>query len=169
VRESRGQASERVYDVAGAVTVTAALVVLVYALVEAPQTGWGDGQTIVLLIASASLVVIFARRSVAAVGLAMTGAGGLLLTRVSVDGSYLGDIFVGQLVFGPGLGATGAAASVATLAGVAEQDSGLASALNNAAFQIGGAVGTAVVTRRLRRRPGQVTGQPLPTVGRVPA
>jgi predicted MFS family arabinose efflux permease len=38
------------------------------------------------------------------------------------------------------------AASVATLAGVVDEESGLASALNNAAFQIGGALGTAVVT-----------------------
>ena len=85
-------------------------------------------------------------RPVAAVGLALTGAGCLLLTQVSVDGSYLGDIFFGLLIFGPGLGATFVAASVATLAGVAEQESGLASALNNAAFQIGGALGAAVVT-----------------------
>jgi predicted MFS family arabinose efflux permease len=70
----------------------------------------------------------------------------LLLTQVSVDGSYFGDIFLGLLVFGPGLGATFVAASVATLAGIAEQESGLASGLNNAAFQIGGALGSAVVT-----------------------
>jgi predicted MFS family arabinose efflux permease len=85
-------------------------------------------------------------RSVAVVGLVLTAAGCLLLTQVSVNGSYLGDIFFGLLVFGPGLGATYVAASVATLAGVAERESGLASALNNAAFQIGGALGTAVVT-----------------------
>jgi predicted MFS family arabinose efflux permease len=35
---------------------------------------------------------------------------------------------------------------VATLAGVAERDAGLASGLNTAAFQIGGALGSAVVT-----------------------
>jgi hypothetical protein len=52
----------------------------------------------------------------------------------------------GSLVFGPGLGATFVAASVATLAGIAEQESGLASGLNNAAFQIGGALGSAIVT-----------------------
>ena len=85
-------------------------------------------------------------RPVAAVGLVLTGAGCLLLTQVSAQGSYLGDIFFGLLVFGPGLGATYVAASVATLTGVAERESGLASALNNAAFQIGGAIGTAVVT-----------------------
>jgi EmrB/QacA subfamily drug resistance transporter len=229
LRESRGQASRRIYDVAGAATITAALVLLVYAVVEAPEAGWDDGQTIGLLIASAVLVAIFALvenrsvaplvplrifrsrtlvggnlvlaalgmvawgmsftvslyaqqvlgysalefglgtavmtvmaivgstagqaivtrtgfRSVAATGLVLTGAGCLLLTQVSADGDYWGDIFFGLLIFGPGLGATYVAASVATLAGVAERESGLASALNNAAFQIGGAVGSAVVT-----------------------
>jgi predicted MFS family arabinose efflux permease len=70
----------------------------------------------------------------------------MLLTQVSVAGSYLGDIFLGLLIFGPGLGATYVAASVATLTGVAERESGLASALNTAAFQIGGALGSAIVT-----------------------
>jgi MFS family permease len=82
----------------------------------------------------------------AAAGLVLTGAGCLLLAQVSVHGSYWGDIFLGLLIFGPGLGATYVAASVATLAGVAQQESGLASALNNAAFQIGGALGAAVAT-----------------------
>jgi hypothetical protein len=76
---------------------------------------------------------------VAGVGLALTGAGCLLLTQVSASGSPLGDILFGLLIFGPGLGATYVAASIATLAGVAEREAGLASALNNAAFQIGGA------------------------------
>jgi EmrB/QacA subfamily drug resistance transporter len=229
LRESRGPAHQRIYDVPGALAVTAALVLLVYTVVEAPDVGWGGVQTLGLLIASATLLVVFAlieRRSsaplvplrifksrtlvggnvvlgllgivawgmsltvslyaqqvlgyspfkfglgtavmtamtlvgsvggqaivtqigprpVAAAGLALTGAGCLLLTRVSVHGSYLGDIFFALLVFGPGLGATYVAASVAALAGVAERESGLASGLNTAAFQIGGALGSAVVT-----------------------
>jgi EmrB/QacA subfamily drug resistance transporter len=229
LRESRGAAGARVYDVPGAVTITAALVLLVYAVVEAPSAGWADSQTIGLLIASAALIAVFAvvearspapllplrilrsrtlvggnltllalgtvawgmsltvslyaqdvlgysafefglgtavmtamtlvgsfggqalvtrigPRFVAAAGLVFTGAGCLLLTQVSVSGSYLGDIFFGLLVFGPGLGATFVAASVATLAGVAEDESGLASGLNNSAFQIGGALGAAIVT-----------------------
>jgi EmrB/QacA subfamily drug resistance transporter len=227
--ESRGSVSERIYDVPGAVTVTAALVLLVYGVVEAPDAGWGDAQTLGLLIGSAALLAMFAlvesrsraplvplrifgsrtlvggnlvlaalgmaawgmsltvslyaqqvlgysalefglgtavmtamtlvgsiggqaivtrigSRTVAAVGLSLTGIGCLLLTQVSADGSYLDDIFFGLLVFGPGLGATYVAASIATLAGVAERESGLASGLNNAAFQIGGALGSAVVT-----------------------
>jgi EmrB/QacA subfamily drug resistance transporter len=227
--ESRGRVSERTYDVGGAVTVTAALVALVYAVVEAPQAGWGDSQTVGLLAASAFLLAAFVLvetrspaplvplrifksptlvggnlvlaalgmvawgmsvtvslyaqqvlgysalefglgtavmtvmavvgstagqaivtrvgfRAVASVGLVLTAAGLLLLTQISPQGSYFGDIFFGLLVFGPGLGATYVAASVATLTGVVERESGLASALNNAAFQIGGALGTAVVT-----------------------
>jgi EmrB/QacA subfamily drug resistance transporter len=229
LRESRGDVSRRAYDLGGAVTVTAALVLLVYAVVEAPDAGWGDTQTIGLLFVAVVLLALFALvetrsasplvplrifssrtlvggnlvlaalgmvafgmslivsmyaqqvlgysalefglgttvmtvmavigstsgqaivtrigfRWVAAVGLALTGLGCLLLTQVSANGSYLGDIFFGLLIFGPGLGAAYVAASVATLAGVAEAESGLASALNNAAFQIGGALGTAVVT-----------------------
>jgi EmrB/QacA subfamily drug resistance transporter len=229
LRESHDTSCARCFDLAGAVTITAALVALVYAVVEAPKAGWSDPQTIGLPIGSAVLIVVFAMierrsefplvplrifrsrtlvggnlvlaalgmvawgvsvtvslyaqqvlgysalefglgttvmtvmavigstagqaivtrigfRSVAALGLVLTGAGCLLLTQVSVGGSYLSDIFFGLLLFGPGLGATYVAASVATLAGVAERESGLASALNNAAFQIGGALGAAVVT-----------------------
>ena len=43
-------------------------------------------------------------RTVAATGMALMGAGSLLLTQVSVGGSYFGDIFFGLLVFGPGIG-----------------------------------------------------------------
>jgi MFS family permease len=102
--------------------------------------------TLVGSIAGQSIVTRIGFRTVAAVGMALTGAGCLLLTQVSVHGSYLGDIFFALLVFGPGLGAAYVAASVATLAGVREQESGLASGLNNAAFQIGGALGAAIVT-----------------------
>ena len=68
------------------------------------------------------------------------------MSQVSVDGSYLGDIFFGLLVFGPGLGAAYVAGSIGSLAGVAEADAGLASGLNNSSFQIGGAVGVAILS-----------------------
>src|ERR687895_2265203 len=48
LRESRGALTRRSYDPAGAVTITGALVLLVYALVEAPDVGWGAARTIVL-------------------------------------------------------------------------------------------------------------------------
>ena len=227
--ESRGGQRGRQFDVAGAITVTAALVALVYAVVEAPEAGWTSGQTLGLLGLAAALLTLFvgieARsaaplaplhvfrsralvggnlvllmlgmlafgmpfaltqyaqevlqysplkfglasvvmpvgavlgsvagqaiatkgglRSVAAAGLGLTGLGCLLLSQVSVDGSYLGDMFLGLLAFGPGLGAAYVAGLIASLAGVAEADAGLASGLNNSSFQIGGAVGVAIVS-----------------------
>ena len=87
-----------------------------------------------------------ALRPIAVTGLVLTGLGCLALSYVSVDGSYLGDIFFGLLIFGPGLGAAYVAGSIGSLAGVAEADAGLASGLNNSSFQIGGAVGVAILS-----------------------
>jgi MFS family permease len=84
-------------------------------------------------------------RPVAATGMAVIGAGALLLTQVSVGGSYFGDIFFGWLVFGVGVGPAFATATIAALAGVAERESGVASGLNNTTFQLGGALGVAIV------------------------
>jgi EmrB/QacA subfamily drug resistance transporter len=60
LRESRAALTRRSYDPAGAITITAALVLLVYALVEAPDVGWADAQTIVLFAGSALLLAAFA-------------------------------------------------------------------------------------------------------------
>jgi EmrB/QacA subfamily drug resistance transporter len=49
----------RHFDVAGAVTVTAGLSLLVYSLVNANHVGWGSGQTIALIAASLALIAGF--------------------------------------------------------------------------------------------------------------
>ncbi|HEX5857600.1 MAG TPA: MFS transporter, partial [Microbacterium sp.] len=85
-------------------------------------------------------------REIAAAGMVLTGLGCLSLSQVRVDGSYLGDIFFGLLLFGPGLGAAYVAASIASLADIPEADAGVASGLNNSSFQIGGAVGVAILS-----------------------
>jgi hypothetical protein len=229
LRESRAATTRRSYDPAGALTITGALVLLVYAVVEAPDAGWASAQTIGLLAGSAALLAAFALvesrhpaplvplrifrsrtlvganavmlvfstaafglpfiltlyaqqvlgysavkfglsslplplgavvgslvgqaivlrvgfRPVATVGMALIGASSLLLTQISVDGTYLGDIFYALLVIGPGIGLTFVTASIAALAGVAEHESGLASGLSNTAFQIGAVVGVAIVS-----------------------
>ena len=58
--ESRVSAEERRhFDVAGAVTVTVGLSMLVYALVDANNAGWGSARTISLLAVSALLLIAF--------------------------------------------------------------------------------------------------------------
>jgi EmrB/QacA subfamily drug resistance transporter len=229
LRESKSEAATRSYDPAGALTITGALGLLVYAVVEAPTKGWGSAQTIAMLAGSAALLVAFVLiesrqrsplvplaflrsqtlvgansvmlffgavvygmpfiltlytqqvlgysalrfgltsivfpigaavgsisgqaivlkvgfRPVATVGMLLMTAGAFLLTQVSVNGTYFGDIFFGLLVFGPGVGFAFVTASIAALHGVADHEAGLASGLSNTSFQIGAALGVAIVS-----------------------
>jgi len=56
---SRGQARPERLDVAGAVTVTASLMLAVYAIVNGNEAGWTSAQTIALLAAAAALLAGF--------------------------------------------------------------------------------------------------------------
>src|SRR5215468_7104741 len=57
--ESRNEALERNFDIAGAVSVTAGLMTLVYAIVEAQQDGWTSARTLGLFALAAVLPVAF--------------------------------------------------------------------------------------------------------------
>jgi len=59
IAESRAEEETRAFDVAGAVTVTASLSVLVYALVDANDAGWGSTQTIGLIGLAIALMAAF--------------------------------------------------------------------------------------------------------------
>src|SRR5438105_1213028 len=59
IAESRSETRRRHFDLAGAVSVTAGLSTLVYALVDANNAGWGSVQTIALLAVSAALLGAF--------------------------------------------------------------------------------------------------------------
>jgi EmrB/QacA subfamily drug resistance transporter len=59
IPESRSESQTRHFDLAGAVTVTAGLSLLVYAIVDAESTGWGSTRTIGLLAVSIALLGVF--------------------------------------------------------------------------------------------------------------
>jgi EmrB/QacA subfamily drug resistance transporter len=59
IAESRSTSATRHFDAAGAFSVTAGLSVLVYALVDATDAGWGSTQTLGLLALSAALIAAF--------------------------------------------------------------------------------------------------------------
>ena len=104
VPESRAGAGRRRYDALGAVSVTAGLLLLVYALSTAPQDGWASARTIGLLGGGGALLVLFlaveARveapllplRLFRLSSLAGANAVGLLL-----GGSFFSFIFIGTL------------------------------------------------------------------------
>ena len=75
----------------------------------------------------------------------LLGAGSLYLTQVSAGGSYFGDIFLGLLICGPGVGLTFVTLDRRARRR-AEREAGLASGLSNTTFQIGAALGDAVVS-----------------------
>jgi len=59
VPESRDESARRAFDVAGAVTVTGGLVVLVYAIVKAQEFGWGAARTLGMIGFAVALLVAF--------------------------------------------------------------------------------------------------------------
>jgi MFS family permease len=85
-------------------------------------------------------------RPIAMAGLTIMAVGCLVLGRVTETSGYAAGLFPGFFLLGFGLGACGVAGSVAALAGSTDGDAGLASGINTAAFQLGGAFGVAVAS-----------------------
>ncbi|MBK5116382.1 MAG: MFS transporter [Thermoleophilia bacterium] len=59
VPESRSEEDRKGFDLPGAVTVTAGVSLLVYAIVKAADVGWASAQTIIVLIVAAVLLALF--------------------------------------------------------------------------------------------------------------
>jgi EmrB/QacA subfamily drug resistance transporter len=59
IAEARNELATRQFDVAGAGTVTASLMLLVYGLTSGTQDGWGSTTTVGVLVASALLASVF--------------------------------------------------------------------------------------------------------------
>jgi len=59
IAESRSESATRHFDTAGAITVTAGLSILVYAIVDATDAGWGSPQTIGLIGIATALIASF--------------------------------------------------------------------------------------------------------------
>jgi EmrB/QacA subfamily drug resistance transporter len=59
IAESRASEEARVFDVAGAVTITASLSILVYAVIDASEAGWGSTKTLGLIGLALVLLAAF--------------------------------------------------------------------------------------------------------------
>jgi EmrB/QacA subfamily drug resistance transporter len=229
VRESRREDVVHDYDPLGAISVTSGLIVLVYAISEAPDVGWGTFRTIGLIALSGVLLAFFlvwewrekaplmplgifrirlvaganvvgalmaggmygtfllltlymqqvlglsvlqtglaflatagtavvmagpaqalttrlGAKPVMATGLSLLVAGCLWYTQISADGTYPVDLLPGFLAVGIGIPFAFIPVTIAALAGVGHEDAGLASGLINTSQQVGGAIGTAVLS-----------------------
>jgi EmrB/QacA subfamily drug resistance transporter len=229
VPESRLDTVRRKFDAAGALAGTGGLVLLVAAISQAPQYGWGATRTIGVLAAAAVLLAafllierrvtdpilplsIFRLRTLAganiaglllggsfyafifvgtlymqqvlhysalqsglawlaasltsialaglsqalvtrggtkivmAVGMTMIGVGAIWATQVPVHGHFLANLAGPMVVAGAGTAFAFIPISIAALAGVKEQQAGLASGLLNTSQQLGGAIGIAIAS-----------------------
>jgi EmrB/QacA subfamily drug resistance transporter len=79
-------------------------------------------------------------------GMVLGGVGMLILQRLSVTSTYAPDILPALMLMGLGFGMVFAPAINTATAGVARADSGVASALVNTMQQVGGSVGTALLS-----------------------
>jgi MFS family permease len=83
-------------------------------------------------------------RGIGLIAMLLMGAGCALFTFITPEGTYLMHLLPGLIAFGPGIGMAAVAGSVAALSKVKSADAGLASGINSAMFQIGGALGVAI-------------------------
>jgi EmrB/QacA subfamily drug resistance transporter len=96
--------------------------------------------------ASQAIVTRIGVRTVLATGMGLTAAGLIYFTQISVNGSYLIDLVPGFLLTGVGLGFAFVPVSIAALVGVRYDEAGIASGLINTSQQVGGALGTAILS-----------------------
>lgn len=80
------------------------------------------------------------------VGGALGAVGLLLLLRTGVDSTYAGTVLPALIVIGLGMGLIFSSAMNTATTGVARQDAGVASATVNTGQQVGGAIGTALLS-----------------------
>ena len=85
-------------------------------------------------------------RGLIAAGMLLSAGGMALLTQVTVTSRYVSGVLPALLVLGLGLGLIFAQAINTATAGVAREDSGVASALVNTMQQVGGSIGTAALS-----------------------
>lgn len=98
---------------------------------------------------SARLITRLGLRQVLLIGLLFVVIGLALLTRISVDGDYIGEVLPAGLAIAVGFGLAFPALAAFAVGGAEPADAGVASGLFNTTQQIGGAVGLALLSRIL--------------------
>ncbi|MDA0139059.1 DHA2 family efflux MFS transporter permease subunit [Solirubrobacter deserti] len=105
-------------------------------------------------VVGAQLVTRFGTRSAYLGGTTVGAVGLLLLSQAGADSSYAGALLPGLIVFGLGLPLVGVANQIAAVAEVPHEDAGAASGVITAAFQVGGAIGLALISTAATTRTG---------------
>ena len=132
-------------DVAGAITVTASLMLAVYAIVNANEEGWTSGETVGVLSGAALLFAVF-------FVVEARIASPLMPLGLFRNGNWAVDILPATIAVGLGAGIAFNPILLAATSGVPQERAGLASGVVNTAFMMGGALGLAVLASLADRR-----------------
>jgi EmrB/QacA subfamily drug resistance transporter len=121
--------------------------VLGYSAIKTGVTFVATAGTAVLAAGVAQgLTTRFGPKPIIVIGLLLLTAAMLFYAQIPVTGSFASDLLPGYVLVGVGIAFAYVPVSIASLAGVAEREAGLASGLINTSQQIGGAIGTAVAS-----------------------
>jgi EmrB/QacA subfamily drug resistance transporter len=93
-----------------------------------------------------ALTTRFGPKPIMTIGLVLLTGAMIWYAQIPVDGSYAPDLLPGYITVGIGIAFAYVPVSIASLAGVAEREAGLASGLINTSQQIGGAIGVAIAS-----------------------
>ena len=108
-----------------------------------PMTG---AIVIVAVIGSTVLAPRVGPKLLVSLGMLLAAIGMYLFTRIGIDTTYVSTVLPGEVVMGVGLGLVFSMAMNGATIGVQSSDAGVASALVNACQQVGGALGTALLS-----------------------
>ncbi|AGL21512.1 DHA2 family efflux MFS transporter permease subunit [Actinoplanes sp. N902-109] len=97
-------------------------------------------------VVASQLVTRFGTKPVQIGGAVLSIVGLVLLSRADATSGYVTSVLPGLVLFGIGIIATGTPASIAAVADVRHDQAGAASGVVNAGYQVGGALGLAVIT-----------------------
>jgi EmrB/QacA subfamily drug resistance transporter len=101
---------------------------------------------IVSAMLSAPLVTRFGTKPIQLAGSVLSAIGLLLLSRADLTSSYATGLLPGLILFGFGIIAVNTPATVTAVADIRHDQAGAASGVLNAGYQVGGALGVAVIT-----------------------
>ncbi len=104
------------------------------------------GAAIVGAVLASQLVQRVGTRTVQLAGAVLSVIGLLLLSQADATGSYSAELLPGLIVFGFGILGVGVPGQITAVSEVRPQEAGAASGVVNAMYQVGGALGLAIVT-----------------------
>ncbi|TCC52378.1 DHA2 family efflux MFS transporter permease subunit [Kribbella capetownensis] len=104
------------------------------------------GAAIVGAVLASQLVQRVGTRTVQLSGAVLSVVGLLLLSQADASGSYVSQLLPGFIIFGFGIIGVGVPGQITAVSEVQPQEAGAASGVVNAMYQVGGALGLAIVT-----------------------